>query len=334
MKHFPHKHKPSHATHKPATKTGFGARRHEQSWWHFGRKKTAASPAPKKTRWYHRVRWKMWAIILLTPLVLIGLSIAFIAHMAPVLDALLDRYSENPTDAKIALHYYYSYIASSTEELPIVPGMQQNELEHLRDVRSLWRRGILGLIGVSFLLGILLWRAKKDRMLRPGLEYGSLLTVALMIISQFIPFDDLWTWFHTLTFPQGNWVFEYNDKIVQLYTAEFFEAAVLRIALLALFFAMCVYGLAMVLKRLEKRKAAKAVTASGNPQLYERKKESAAPVAKPEPVSPPPVRTVAPAQSAPSRPSYSSKPVSTEPSEPPAELLELQKTAKRHLEEK
>jgi integral membrane protein (TIGR01906 family) len=251
----------------------------------------------------------MLAIICLTPLLLIGVSIAIIAHMAPVLDSLLDRYSENPADAKTALHYYYTYIASATEDLPKIPGMQDNELEHLRDVRSVWRRGVIGLAGVIFLLGLLIWRAKKDGSLRPGLEYGSMATVILMITSQFVPFDDLWTWFHSLTFPQGNWVFEYNAKIVQLYTAEFFEAAVLRIALLALFFAMCTYGIAMLLKRGEhKRQAAK-----------ELEKEQA--------LTTEALTVDKPRQEA-------SLPKPRHPEEPPEALFELQEMAKKHKEEK
>jgi len=309
MKHFPHKHNSTHATHTPAPK----------SW----AEKIKAAQGPKKTCWYHNVRWKMWIIILLTPMVLIGLSIAIIAHTAPLLDSLLDRYSENPADAKIALHYYYSYIASTIEDLPIIPGMKDAELEHLRDVRSLWRRGIIGLAGISFLLGILLWRAKKDGMLRPGLEYGSLLTVAMMIASQFVPFDDLWTWFHTLTFPQGNWMFEYNDKIVQLFTSEFFEAAVLRIALLALFLAMCVYGLAMVLKRLETRR--NAADQAQKPQEIK-----VATVEKT--VEPPSIKESSFQRQ--TTPSARPKRFSTDPSEPPEEVLALQKTAKQHLEEK
>ncbi len=150
-----------------------------------------------------------------------------------------------------------------------------------------------------------------------------------MIASQFVPFDELWTWFHNLTFPQGNWMFEYNAKIVQLFTAEFFEAAVLRIALLALFLAMCVYGLAMILKRMEARTAAKSVTAAGSHQTRAHSQDST-PLSQPGPITPPPVTvpTTAPPQSS------SRKPLSTEPSEPPEAVLELQRTAKRHLEEK
>jgi integral membrane protein (TIGR01906 family) len=299
MKHLHQRHDKAHAHHNPAPRVK------KTSWWQRRKARRAAEPATK--RWYHRIRWKLIAILILTPLVLTGIAIAIMAHTAPMLDNLLDRYSQNPTDAKTALHYYYSYIATPTNDLPQIPGMKDNELQHLRDVRTVWRWGIVGLVGLSVCLGLLIWRAYKERSLRPGLEYGSLIAVALMIALQFVPFDDVWTWFHQLTFPQGNWMFEYNDKIVQLYTAEFFEAVLLRVALLALFFAICVYGLAMIMKRGERRvaeAAAQAREAKAHEAALEA--EKALPVA----------------------------PAKKQPLEPPRELEELKQTAKKHVGER
>jgi integral membrane protein (TIGR01906 family) len=309
MKHFAHKHRKAHAHHNPAPRLSI------RRWW---QRRKAAEPVRK--RWYHRVRWKFLAILLLTPLVLTGLSIAIVAHTAPMLDNLLDRYSENPADAKTALHYYYTYIASPTEELPKIPGMTDLELEHLRDVRAVWRRAIVALLGLSICLGLLIWRAYKDRTLRPGLEYGSLATVALMIALQFVPFDDVWTWFHQLTFPQGNWMFEYNAKIVQLYTADFFEAVLLRVALLALFSAICVYGLAMVMKRGERRNA-QAVAQAREAKAREAVLEQAATVSR---MAAPqqPLRQAPPSRQQPAR----------QPLQPPEELQHLIEAAKKRKE--
>jgi integral membrane protein (TIGR01906 family) len=168
--------------------------------------------------------------------------------------SLIDKDSRDPKNAHDTLTYYYSYIITDTDELPKIPGMTDAELQHLRDVRHVWRTGLLSMATGALLLAGLMIYSWRKKTLHVALEWGSLVTIALMIIAGFVPFDSLWVWFHSLAFPQGNWVFEYNSRIIQLFPPAFFQDAALRIGLLCLFLAIVTYGVAMVLRWLAKRK--------------------------------------------------------------------------------
>lgn len=198
--------------------------------------------------------WSAILVVLLVPCVLFLASTAIVAHTAPLMHSLLDSYSQNPKDAKIALDYYYTYIISWDQEPPIIEGMTAGELQHLRDVKFVWWRGLIAL-GVSlFLLILLMVHARKKKRLWPALEWGALITIVLMVIAALVPFADLWRWLHTLTFKEGSWVFSYGSRIITLFPPTFFEAVTLRIGVVALFLAFITYAAAFIGKKLHARK--------------------------------------------------------------------------------
>ncbi|MEK6822416.1 MAG: DUF1461 domain-containing protein [Nanoarchaeota archaeon] len=197
-------------------------------------------------------RMNLIAIIILLPLVLFSVSAGIIMHTAPLLHSLIERHSRDPLNAHATLDYYYSYIASDTQELPTIEGMSDAELQHLRDVKNVWHGGLALTTRWTGLWTVLLARAWRRRKLASALEWGGLLTVTLMIASAIVPFNALWNTFHTITFPQGNWVFAYNAKIITLFPPEFFEAVVLRVALLTLFLGLVTYGISHLVRRAEK----------------------------------------------------------------------------------
>lgn len=204
--------------------------------------------------------WKAFAwIIVLIPFVLFLTSALIIIHTRPIMQGLVQQYSHDIKNAGDTLDYYYSYIASETQELPVIPGMTDAELQHLRDVKQVWRYGLGYLAFLLGMLTIVIAKNFRGRTLSMGLEWSSLTTMMLMVVAGFVPFDGLWTAFHRMAFPQGNWVFAYNSKIIILFPPEFFQSVVLRIIVLTLFLALMTYGLAYLLKKhLEKDKTTKA----------------------------------------------------------------------------
>jgi integral membrane protein (TIGR01906 family) len=202
--------------------------------------------------------WSAALVILLVPCFISLASMAVIVHTRPLMQSLLDTYSQDPKDAKDTLDYYYSYIVQPGNDLPKIPGMTDTELSHLRDVKAVWLRGIIALALSTIALLLVMWHAKRKKMLWSALEWGSLLTIALMIGAALVPFDQLFIWFHAIAFPQGNWTFAYSDKIITLFPPPFFEAAALRIGVLALILAFVTYGISFVGKKLHARKERKS----------------------------------------------------------------------------
>jgi len=218
----------------------------------------------KKTFSQHAKHW--WPSVLVAlvlPVCLLFIATGIIANMSPLVHSLIDRYSNNPKDAHIALDYYYNYIASESMELPRIEGMTDQELSHLRDVKMVWRNSLAVLAALIGLATAVVATAYKRDQLVWALRVGGALTIIWTIALSVMPFDTFWTWSHDLLFPQGNWRFSYESRIIQNFPPTFFESMVLRVALLALALGA----------------AALAVT-------YLRRDPSELPAAPPEPVGP------------------------------------------------
>lgn len=98
---------------------------------------------------------------------------------------------------------------------PMPSEFNEKESAHMTDVAWLVRAGLLVLILTSILLFALKPTARN-------IYYGTGLLIALLLISALIPFDKLFTQFHYLFFPQGNWQFAADSTIIQYYSFEFF----------------------------------------------------------------------------------------------------------------
>lgn len=94
------------------------------------------------------------------------------------------------------------------------------EVAHLRDVKIVLKIGyaILFALAAIWLAAFFLDRNVFWR----GMLAGSIAGMTICILLAAIPFDSLFTLFHEVVFPQGNWMFPKGSFIVTLYPESLF----------------------------------------------------------------------------------------------------------------
>ncbi|MEM2916519.1 MAG: DUF1461 domain-containing protein [Candidatus Woesearchaeota archaeon] len=115
-------------------------------------------------------------------------------------------------------------------EIPDI--FDNNEKSHLADVKhviSLFRWISLALL-VIFLA--LMMKADTAQVFRKGF----FVLILFVLILAFIPFDAVFTIFHKIFFPRGNWMFPEGSMLILLYPAEFFRAFFAYVISIALVF--------------------------------------------------------------------------------------------------
>ena len=83
-------------------------------------------------------------------------------------------------------------------------------------------RAFWGVMGVELLLAGYLYRRKE---LGRALWYGGMMTIGggVVILGWvLIDFNSLFTVFHLLLFPQGNWQFSFDSLLIRTFPIEFF----------------------------------------------------------------------------------------------------------------
>ena len=113
------------------------------------------------------------------------------------------------------------------------------EVSHLEDVKQVMKYAdyMFYILLLGFTLTIIFYRKKKDFLLNL-LHLGGKVTFAVMILLgalSLISFDALFAIFHRIFFPQGNWLFAADSKIIQTFPLDFFISLSRNIFLLTLF---------------------------------------------------------------------------------------------------
>ncbi len=114
------------------------------------------------------------------------------------------------------------------------------EKAHLADVKHVI--SLLRWVSLALLAAFLALTMKAD--VGRALTKGFGLLVLLLLLSAFIPFGTVFTYFHKIFFPQGNWVFPSGSMLILLYPETFFQAFFLYIVSLTVVFSavLAVYG--------------------------------------------------------------------------------------------
>jgi len=109
----------------------------------------------------------------------------------------------------------------------------EKELAHLKDVQEVMQLMDSALVVLVFLGILLLVMYRRDRALLQKLAlwsgiYTTTFTVMVLLGLLFF-FDGLFTLFHTIFFPQGNWQFPVDSLLIQTFPGEFFVTVALLI---------------------------------------------------------------------------------------------------------
>tara|TARA_Y100000310_G_scaffold338405_1_gene427968 strand:- start:1322 stop:1873 length:552 start_codon:yes stop_codon:yes gene_type:complete len=101
-----------------------------------------------------------------------------------------------------------------------------SEESHLEDVKGVMKFGdYLFYLSLLIVTLILTYHRKKKEEVKKLFFYGGITTIAfllLMLIFSIINFDVVFTYFHQIFFPQGNWMFPSDSLLIQTFPREFF----------------------------------------------------------------------------------------------------------------
>lgn len=116
------------------------------------------------------------------------------------------------------------------------------EQAHLVDVKQVIQDLGYGMFVVLVVFLFLLSRADASFVF----SRGFFILLALSMLLVVLPFDAVFTAFHSLAFPQGNWVFPSDSTLIQLYPFSFFQQFFTEIVLKTLVFAAALASMSLV----------------------------------------------------------------------------------------
>ncbi|OGM03180.1 hypothetical protein A3K72_01310, partial [Candidatus Woesearchaeota archaeon RBG_13_36_6] len=122
------------------------------------------------------------------------------------------------------------YFKSDSVELPDIDLFNQKEKEHLLDVKLLIDWSIdnyFFFLIVSMFCVVLLYFVDKKNFIKRvsySLLFGGLLTIVftIVLVISILKFDFMFTRFHLVFFPQGNWMFPSEYNLIKLFPKSFF----------------------------------------------------------------------------------------------------------------
>lgn len=149
----------------------------------------------------------------------------------------LSLQGELHANALRSLAYVRGATALETLQTPLEGGMTytQDELAHLSDVRTLLVPVLWALFPLSVLTFIFLLRGffgskayVLSRVLKTAAWSLSIFLLLTLVIGMF-SFDFLFTQFHHLLFPQGNWMFPLDSLLIQTFPLQFWSNAAIMV---------------------------------------------------------------------------------------------------------
>lgn len=204
--------------------------------------------------------WRVagWAAPVALSLLLVTSAVRFTANSLPVWEALFERHQVSartgitPEGLADVGRQVQAYFNSGDEPLRVTAEawgewrdlFNADETSHMADVKALFRRVYLAQTGAALLLGALTiigaWRLRGSvygevaRWLRRGAAITAAAILALGLWSV-VAFDSLFTLFHYIGFPQGNWQFDpRTDYLVRVFPFGFWRDVTLFIGVLSL----------------------------------------------------------------------------------------------------
>ncbi|MBU5689663.1 MAG: DUF1461 domain-containing protein [Candidatus Aenigmatarchaeota archaeon] len=113
----------------------------------------------------------------------------------------------------------------------------ENEILHLNDVKI-----IINIFKyyakIGFVLLLLSIFTEKTKFVVNSIKISSILILSFsffMLLYSVFFFENFFTTFHKIFFPKGNWLFEYNSKLIQLFPLDFWYKIALIFILMNIF---------------------------------------------------------------------------------------------------
>ncbi len=130
------------------------------------------------------------------------------------------------------------HFLGGSEELLV--NYTSTELTHLQDVKRVMALADLFFYGSGVIvLGFILYFRRRLQQLQDLLNWGGITTVVFLLfflVAALFKFDLVFTWFHQIFFPQGNWTFPLGSLLIQIFPLSFFTTVSMTIGILTLLF--------------------------------------------------------------------------------------------------
>ena len=224
---------------------------------------------------------RSWAVVgwlapLALMLLLVTSNVRFAVGSVSLYDALFDRHGVSartgitPEGLRGVGRQMQDYFASEAEPLRVraeVDGVERDlfgadEVSHMADVKQLFLL-TFRLQGASALflllvtgLAVYAYRGAVWATLAAWLRRGPLVTAGVMAvfgIASLVAFDALFTLFHNIAFPQGNFSFPQTADLIRVFPFGFWRDMTLLIGALTLVEAGALYGVGLLLRRVAAR---------------------------------------------------------------------------------
>ena len=224
---------------------------------------------------------RSWAVVgWLAPvalmLLLVTSNVRFAVGSLPVYDALFERHGVSartgitPEGLRGVGRQFQEYFTSEAEPLRVraeVDGVERglfgaDEVSHMADVKqlilltfSVQRASAMFLLLVTG-LAVYAFRRAVWGTVAVWLRRGALVTtgvIAVLGIAALVAFDPLFTLFHNLAFPQGNFLFPRTADLVRVFPFGFWRDMTLLIGAMTIVEAATLYAVGLVLRRVGAR---------------------------------------------------------------------------------
>ena len=224
---------------------------------------------------------RSWAVVgWLAPvalmLLLVTSNVRFAVGSLPVYEALFDRHGVaartgiTPEGLRGVGRQIQEYFASEAEPLRVraaVEGVERDlfgadEVSHMADVKALLRLtfSVQGASAMFLLLvtGLAAYAFRRALLetLAVWLRRGPLITggvIATLGVAALVAFDPLFTLFHNIAFPQGNFLFPRTADLVRVFPFGFWRDMTLLIGAMTLLETAALYGAGLLLRRVATR---------------------------------------------------------------------------------
>ena len=128
------------------------------------------------------------------------------------------------------------------EKSPIPLGYTELEQSHMQDVKIILQKVDVLFFSLLLITTLLLTHYKKKKNIIKGLliagAKSTLISISSILIISSLAFNFIFTYFHKIFFPQGNWQFPPDSLLIQTWPINFFIQTSTKIFLLTLFLAI------------------------------------------------------------------------------------------------
>ena len=169
------------------------------------------------------MKWKVLLFSVVAILFLTLLSFKIVLFLTPLTD-----YQQQSID----------YLYGQEDELKVP--FEENAMTHMQDVKKMFFYvEVIFYLSLLIVTGMFTYYKKNKKNQIEFLKYGgwtTIISLGSLLMFALVGFNTLFTWFHKIFFPQGNWQFASNSLLIQIFPIGFFIFISLKIFLLAFIF--------------------------------------------------------------------------------------------------